>query len=813
MALQVWLPLTNNLENKGCSAAVATNNGATINSSGKIGQCYSFDGTNDIITISNAGSIINGGSKPFSFAMWVYNNENGTRGGLLSTYDGTSTNMSFEINSGSVSSNKFRFWWNGEVDFYEGTLTYQKWTHLTVTYNGNLISVYTNGVLSGTKTATLTNLNKSTFYIGNDVRSGGNPFNGKFNDVRIYDHCLSQQEVREISKGLVLHYPLDNISGISGNPNLLSGSINKIGAWTAEGLTREQASDVEFANCIKVTTTAENKRMYTSTSNVWTSGNKYTVSFYAKATTDGIVCNMSRSIANFTSNFTLTTEWKKYTGVITSSETASGGTLSFRIVSSTATVYIANVKLEAGETATEWCPNTTDEEYSKLGYNTGKIEDVSGFGNDLMIQGTFSFDASTTRYDCSAGLNGSACSTGASYVTELSNRVQGKTISFWYKPNLLVADTSLRGVWIAYAQTADASTSAWLCYNAMKNTMNLINTMDQATQISGLGAWAHCCWVLGATSYTLYKNGTSLGTWTYSSEGRTSVFGSSETYFYRLFYGCGWGTPVEKSISSYSDFRIYATALSAEDIKLLYNRGASIDNAGNLHCGELVEDNTATKQQVKKNTQVKSRYFSELPLKYDDTIYVEPDGSMWVRIVRQNAPGTVANNFASTDSFTTSVYKNVNTWFYGVMCNYVNKWEFMCKQKAQTANNETKFRWVQSVNPMTADMAAIAAATVTKNTSSGYTATGSGYTGIYAKKSTSYITTYQPSATNNTWGRFGQWQQFQSGLAGTNGVTVTTGYSDLYLRIDNVTFVNLPANTKTQFLKSGDINSTEIYEQ
>lgn len=44
MSLIHWWPLNGNLEDKGISNISLTNNGATINSSGKIGSCYSFNG-------------------------------------------------------------------------------------------------------------------------------------------------------------------------------------------------------------------------------------------------------------------------------------------------------------------------------------------------------------------------------------------------------------------------------------------------------------------------------------------------------------------------------------------------------------------------------------------------------------------------------------------------------------------------------------------------------------------------------------------------------------------------------------------------
>ena len=39
MSLQVWLPLDGNLANQGLASVSVTNNGATIDASGKIGKC------------------------------------------------------------------------------------------------------------------------------------------------------------------------------------------------------------------------------------------------------------------------------------------------------------------------------------------------------------------------------------------------------------------------------------------------------------------------------------------------------------------------------------------------------------------------------------------------------------------------------------------------------------------------------------------------------------------------------------------------------------------------------------------------------
>ena len=61
MSLQVWLPLNGNLDNQGLSEVTVTNNGATVDSNGKIGSCYLFNGNSYIqfpsITVPNDFSI------------------------------------------------------------------------------------------------------------------------------------------------------------------------------------------------------------------------------------------------------------------------------------------------------------------------------------------------------------------------------------------------------------------------------------------------------------------------------------------------------------------------------------------------------------------------------------------------------------------------------------------------------------------------------------------------------------------------------------------------------------------------------------
>ena len=205
MALQVWLPLNGTLENKGLSNVTVTNHGATVDNNGKIGKCYSFNSNKTI------SSTVNISASPISVSAWVYLTSFHDKWNYIVSLNGSSGYVDTCIGICLESSNKICFvaGGNSSLVYTHTESLIGKWTHLVTTFDRNTIKGYVNGnnVCSLSSTAALTRTN---FTIGN--RYGGDSalnLNGKVNDVRLYNHCLSPKEVKEISKGLILHYKLD----------------------------------------------------------------------------------------------------------------------------------------------------------------------------------------------------------------------------------------------------------------------------------------------------------------------------------------------------------------------------------------------------------------------------------------------------------------------------------------------------------------------------------------------------------------------------------------------------------------------------
>lgn len=163
-------------------------------------------------------------------------------------------------------------------------------------------------------------------------------------------------------------------------------------------------------------------------------------------------------------------------------------------------------------------------------------------------------------------------------------------------------------------------------------------------------------------------------------------------------------------------------------------------------------------------------------------IIQEPDGSVWLQIFHHNNPADY--KFSSEDTFTEGVYKDTNRWFNLNMCDQFTKWELLLKQKITNTDNEVKYRWSQTINPMLATFNDTIAENTTFVTTSGYTTPRESYGGMYKGSSNSWLVCNNGNS-GNWYGAIGCWTAYQGGIPGYDQATVSSGFIDVYIRIDN----------------------------
>ena len=100
------------------------------------------------------------------------------------------------------------------------------WIHVVYTFEDMVgAKLYLNGILdSSTSSSNSIHWTTTTGRIGNYSNMY---FNGCINDFRFYDHCLSAEEVKWLSRGLVLHYSLSN-RGFGGDNLLTNTDFNGV---------------------------------------------------------------------------------------------------------------------------------------------------------------------------------------------------------------------------------------------------------------------------------------------------------------------------------------------------------------------------------------------------------------------------------------------------------------------------------------------------------------------------------------------------------------------------------------------------------
>ena len=547
MSLKIWLPLTKDLYNQGTSGIDAITVGGTIESPGKIGNCYYLSSSSRIYT-----DLFTPASNNFSICCWYKAAVDNTASGYIMGLS-RKTEPSFMVYK--EGSTKFRLYGNGSNNSFTHGITVTEWHHLTLTYNGTQCKFYIDGVQKSSRSFSV-DFTTSNYRIFLNARSnnssdsgagsvyGGNNY---YNDLRYYDHCLSPLEVKEIAQGLVLHYKLDS-QEIQSGTNLVTG-VTKGGrtALLTDGRIGVQTSG----------TNADTYFTINLSENI-VNGTKYLLTCEASGISEGQYWGFPLGAQNNSSLL-----FKIYNGHNEYAFTAND------ISWGTNRLFLDD------SNRSDWSHPASFYNFQliKVGSagNTVIVKDSSGYNHNGNIVGTTtSIVSNCPRYSRAISMNN----------TSTTNHIESKeditisdnmTISCWVKASLtknqviFTTDTIQFGIvnQLGYVQTTSSSPGYQLSSYFISDK------------------WNHICVVRSAGNYTLYVNGE-----TPPRNGGSNYYlhNVSKLWLLNRSHNSSYGAD-----ASISDFRIYCTPLLDTDIKLLYNSSMRVDNLQNIHTFELVE--------------------------------------------------------------------------------------------------------------------------------------------------------------------------------------------------------------------------------
>lgn len=672
MSLLVWLPLTKDIKNYGLSDIEFKTNGAVFTpDEGKVGQCYYLNGK----TISCSDFNLLEEATEFSACCWVkfttfpsgsnaycisLNTSSSTdRKFILGIYSSNGTTASFRINGGNST----------------GTLELNKWYHLAICVSNTTGYLYINGLLVKTVTGvTMTNTAKNLVIGGRSTNTAGTTFNGVtapayYNDIRVYDYCLSPKEIKEISKGLIAHYPLrdryaENTKNILLYPTpgnaytpawdaALHPNAIQVSNWSAgynSGVSTPATGYHGYWQLIDNIPTMVFPDLNTqfskghrwlgisstaSTSNNLTSligaGTTYTISFEARGSVPGmavqtglyykLTSTTGKGFQDGQEKFILTTDWKRYSVTKTLSSSADASSPGQLYIyghynSIEGTSFVRNVQIEVKDHATPYVNNIRD---------AGVVQDCSGNGYDLSFSNeVLPFVNNSSRNDYCVKI-----SDGVTNYLQNSSvyfPYDEVTMSCWFKTsagqaggnNYHIPFSSASG----HYEISIEGTSGKLRGGFYVNNTRYCSTTSGNNICDGL--WHMLTLTYDGATIRRYLDGIEVSG---SSTAVTGTLSGGLKLLTLGHYGTSGGYGNKNSYMS--DVRLYATALSAEDILSLYKTSAIIDNQQNIFAYNFVEEDAS---KINKNGTIDSLSFTNGQELHDMKIKILDDGSCWARL-------------------------------------------------------------------------------------------------------------------------------------------------------------------------------------
>lgn len=730
MSLIAWYPLNGDTKDYSGNNNHIVSGTYTEDVKGKIGKCFVAGGTFE--TVLKTPITTNKLNDNVTISFWIFNTR---QAGSIAIFGNKGNDSTTSSTSPERTFNYYLY--PTPTDFhyscsrYSGILKnvvpYNQWKHIATVQTDKQFIIYINGIKERiVNISNPTPKNDYSLYIG-----GGDNGNStcKFNDVRIYNEALSAKQIKEISQAKICHYTFneelyENTTNLYDNKNKLS-IVNAVVEWeNTHALKCEIAANIRYT---------------------------------------GLNFNSNLTLEPLTT-YTLSYKFKKVAGELLQIrghiEKSYFDLLSTKLNGKENYYHYNNNGIELNDSFDTHCievtfrtkedvtsmnkiyiqPNAMKDEYVKVRiwdiqvekkdhatpFTTSSrsqvLKDISGYGYDMTTYNQYSpvwnkDDSSNriknystlTKKDSYSNLNFEYkypdAFTFSCWVRTTDNEAFC-LVGFPHGNNTAISLAINSGGKISlhsYLSTPDTNADKWYA-----NSNTSIND----------GEWHLATITYDGTTVKSYIDGK------YETSS-TVTFDFERQAIYHLAINMrdpdsNWNDyETRRYEGDISDVRVYATALSAEDIKLLYQPEISIDKTNVIRCSEINEEKIENKKGFNKDASITYNEFNEIPniesgihnLKLGDQILpvlvdMDNDGGRWARVFYHNCKsGTVLfsreNSFAeaketNTNAPTTSDKYSILSKLENFRPNTNSLFEF--KLKYPTDTNDSNI-WKQTSNP------------------------------------------------------------------------------------------------------------------
>jgi hypothetical protein len=223
-----YYPFNGNGNDASVNSNHLTNNGAipTTDRFNNANAAYNFNGSTQYL-IQNTPNFVFNPASTFTVSLWHNRNNSAVVGIPIMHATNAAGNFIWIFQTGATSmqfgANKQQAAWF----WAQSTSTTSVWTHIVMVYNAGVMTLYKDNVLVATTNFTHTGVTSTTLplYIGRGI--GGNYFNGKIDDIGIWNRCLTTCEINDLFNAS------NSLTTVSAGPNLYAcngGSVTLNGS-------------------------------------------------------------------------------------------------------------------------------------------------------------------------------------------------------------------------------------------------------------------------------------------------------------------------------------------------------------------------------------------------------------------------------------------------------------------------------------------------------------------------------------------------------------------------------------------------------